>query len=558
MKKTKILIAALALPLSALLNPVIAEITERKLPSEWDNLVDGSRFIDRFLPLPDVGKLSSNVWGLDTVKPRHVDNGLEDNTYSYWGGNIHIDQQGKHHLFVCRWREDDPKGHMAWPRSEVVRAVSDSSVGPYKVAQVIGPGHNPEMQQLKDGRYFLYVHKFSDFYYYLADKLDGPWQKKPFTYDTRQRELHDHMANNTFTKRDDGSMLMVGRGGGIWISETGLPPYNLVSTQSVYPPYEGRYEDPVVWKTNIQYHLIVNDWLGRVAYYMRSKDGFNWKLDPGAAYLPGIAKHQNGKVEDWYKFERIKVLQDKYGRAYQANFAVNDTVKKQDLGSDNHSSKNISIPLTTGRLIELISTEKITLNTKEIKLLVKAEKGFNPHKDIDLKTLRFGASEKVNFGRGSKVLKTTKQGKHLIITFNGKGHGFNEDNFAGKLLGKTKKGKQLFGFARLPWVEYQLPHLSSKFPEFSLNAKAAKAEIEIENFGQVLAQSTTVLIEYKTNGQWKQFSKEKVPALKPYEKTTVTLWGRKFEERNEMVEIKVTIAQSKQQPAVLTGSVIIR
>ena len=33
------------------------------------------------------------------------------------------------------------------------------------------------------------------------------------------------------------------------------------------------------------------------------------------AYRPGIAVQQNGKVEDWYKFERMKVLQDKYGRA---------------------------------------------------------------------------------------------------------------------------------------------------------------------------------------------------------------------------------------------------
>lgn len=93
--------------------------------------------------------------------------------------------------------------------------------------------------------------------------------KMTFTYNTCQRELHGHMANNTFTKRDDSSMLMVGRGGGIWLRETGLPPYQLVSTESVYPPYDGRYENPVVWKTDIQCHLIVNDWLGRVAYYLR-------------------------------------------------------------------------------------------------------------------------------------------------------------------------------------------------------------------------------------------------------------------------------------------------
>ena len=74
---------------------------------------------------------------------------------------------------------------------------------------------------------------------------------------------------------------MVSRGGEIWFSETGLPPYELVTSKRVYPPYEGNYEDPVVWRTNIQYHMIVNDWLGRIAYYLRSKDGIHWKLDAG-------------------------------------------------------------------------------------------------------------------------------------------------------------------------------------------------------------------------------------------------------------------------------------
>lgn len=37
-----------------------AQITERTLPAEWKNLIDGGRFKDRFLPMPD-GKSSDNV-----------------------------------------------------------------------------------------------------------------------------------------------------------------------------------------------------------------------------------------------------------------------------------------------------------------------------------------------------------------------------------------------------------------------------------------------------------------------------------------------------------------
>ncbi|QVY66591.1 glycoside hydrolase family protein [Polaribacter sp. Q13] len=531
---------------------------ERPAPDDWKGIVFGGRLMDRFLPMPETGEKTANTWGAKNVKPRYIDNGLEDNEWSYWGGNIQIDDNGTYHLFVCRWREDDPKGHMAWPRSEVVHAISENSIGPYKVSQVIGPGHNPEIQKLKSGGYFLYAFKFSNAYSYYSETLDGPWEKLEFTYDTRQRELEDHFSNNTFAKREDGSMLMVGRGGGIWLSETGLPPYKKITEGTVYPPYDGRYEDPVVWRTDIQYHLVVNDWLGRLAYYMRSKNGVDWKLDKGEAYLPGIAKHKDGTIEDWYKFERIKVLQDKYGRAFQANFAVLDIIKKQDKGSDNHSSKNISIPMTVGKRIALVNTEKIDKNTSEIKVLIKAEPGFNPHKDIDLKSLHFGASEEVDFGRGSKFLRKEKVGKDLFLYFEGKNNGLTDDNFVTKLLGSTKKKSLLFGFARLPWVTYVTPILSSKFPEFSLNGKSLKAEIEVENFGQVKSDVSELTIEYLENGSWRIFKKEKIPALKPYKKTILTLWGKKMIERNKAIEVRVTIKGKNQKTTVLQGLVVVR
>ena len=115
---------------------------------------------------------------------------------------------------------------------------------------------------------------------------------------------------------------MVCRGGGVWISQTGLSPYNQISDKRAYPPVKGEFEDPVVWRDHVQYHLIVNDWLGRIAFYQRSKDGINWITDPGEAYQPGVSFHEDGKVENWFKYERIKIFQDKYGRAIQANFAV--------------------------------------------------------------------------------------------------------------------------------------------------------------------------------------------------------------------------------------------
>jgi hypothetical protein len=161
---------------------------------------------------------------------------------------------------------------MYWPQSTIYHAISDNSFGPYKVRRTIGPGHNPEIFRLKDGRYIIYVFKG----YYVSKSLHGPWERKEFEFNPRDRKIIEGLSNVTFAQREDGSYLAVCRGGGIWFSKTGESSYNQVTHKRVYPPVEGRFEDPLVWRTNIQYHLIVNDWLGRIAWYLRSKDGVNW------------------------------------------------------------------------------------------------------------------------------------------------------------------------------------------------------------------------------------------------------------------------------------------
>ena len=44
---------------------------------------------------------------------------------------------------------------------------------------------------------------------------------------------------------------MVCRGGGVWISQTGLSPYNQISDKRAYPPVKGEFEDPVVWRDHV-------------------------------------------------------------------------------------------------------------------------------------------------------------------------------------------------------------------------------------------------------------------------------------------------------------------
>ena len=487
-----------------------AQVTDRERPAEWDHLIHGARFMDRFLPMPD-GTKGQALWGTDSVQGRYVDNGIEHPDISFWGGNILQTPDGTYHLYVCGWPELSPKGHMFWGNSTVFHATCDNPIGPFRIVNSVGKGHNPEAYRLDDGRIVVYVIDG----YYIAENEDSPvWTYGKFRFDARDRRIIEGLSNLTFARRPDGSRLMVCRGGGVWVSRDGLDTYHQLTDKRVYPAVRGEFEDPVLWRDSLQYHLIVNDWLGRIAFYQRSKDGVHWVTEQGEAYVPGVSYHADGEVEHWFKYERLKIFQDDYGRAIQANFAVIDTIKWEDLPGDRHSSKNISIPLNKGLLLEVLNTESITASTKRIEVKVRAEEGFNPHTDLDIASLRFGAFGEVNFGRGCKPLRTKAAGRDLIITFNGKGSGITADEWAPKLIGKDAKGQTVFGYARLPYVDYQPALLSARRPRYDKEQGALM--VNVENYGLSVSQATE--IEVLHDG--KSIGRTAIGLLAPYASAT--------------------------------------
>ncbi len=490
-----------------------AQVTERPRPEEWKQLVKGARFMDRLLPMPD-GTRQKGIWGTASVQNRYVDNGIESADISFWGGNILQTTDGKYHMYVCGWPESSPRGHMFWSNSTVYHAVSDRLHGPYTIKHSIGKGHNPEAFRLKDGRVVVYVIDG----YYIADNEDSPvWNYQKFSFDQRDRRIIEGLSNLTFAKRQDGSYLMVCRGGGVWVSRDGVLPYKQLTDRRVYPAVSGRFEDPVVWRDSLQYHLIVNDWLGRIAFYQRSKDGVHWVTEQGEAYVPGVSVHNDGEVENWFKYERAKVFQDKEGRAVQINFAVIDTLKHNDLPGDRHSSKNICIPMNKGLQLAVLNEQPITEKTKRIELRIKAEEGFNPQTDIDVKSLRFGSFTEVNFGRGSQAVKTRNEGDDLIVIFRGKDSGITADEFAPKLLGRKTGGELVYGYASLPYVDYQTPLLSSLRPQYDKERKCLK--VKVGNFG--LAESKPASIQVCVNKQ--VVATGEIPSMLPYEEKTMLL-----------------------------------
>lgn len=102
-----------------------------------------------------------------------------------------------------------------------------------------------------------------------------------------------------------------------------------------------------------------------------------------------------------------------------------------------------------------------------------------PNTVIDIKSLQFGDPEKANYGKGGKVLKAQKSGNDLIVTFSSDGKDFPDDEFAAKLIGKTSSGKLLFGYARLPWVNFIEPIFSALLPKITPAGYGFDLKVEV-------------------------------------------------------------------------------
>lgn len=430
--------------------------------------VFGASFSDLIQPMPIISQLQEQLWGGPNVRPRDPENGIEDPDWSYWGGRPVMDKDEKYHMIVTRWPEHALKGHWEWPNSTVAHVVSERAIGPYQIEKELaysyknGLGHNPDIILLNDGTYALYSLIEWEPTIFTSISMSGPWKRQGIltvdmsSADPNDKRTYQYTRNLSGVQLDDGSILMVSKFGCMMISETGLlGPYKILSQTinhngTIPDRYRNsNYEDPVMWRDEVQYHLIVNAFLDYRAIYLRSPDGIHWKYDPGLAYTPDFTSYIDGSKTRWYKLERPHVLQDEYGRATHLSVAVIDVAKADDYASDGHNSKNLILPLTKHKRIRILNKKRIDHDTGRIKLKLMSDDNFNPQTELDMQSLRLGAAEEVNLGGGCKALKIKNAGKDVIIEFDGSGNGIDEDDFVIKMLGRTKKGSLIVAYARL-------------------------------------------------------------------------------------------------------------
>jgi hypothetical protein len=307
--------------------------------------------IDYFQPTPIVCPLTSSTWGAAGVLPRDTCNGLEDATnkqYQYWDGKIFKGPDGKYHMYAGQWPQN--KGFADWPSSVIAEGVSNGTViGSYilsTTAPFTGKEQNVTGAVLSDGSYALLdsLGNGGTGNLYTSTSLADPWTSKGQFQISGGSTSTQTTENLSIWANADGSFEIMSRSFQEMVSASNiLGPYTIKAT---VPSLQSQgYEDPVIWCSGGQYHLVANAYNARKANHFTSTDGINnWK-NMGLAYDPtsDFVRYTDGTVNHWYKMERAGVVMEN-GHVSAFTFAVIDVDKNSDVANDTHGSKIIVVP----------------------------------------------------------------------------------------------------------------------------------------------------------------------------------------------------------------------
>ncbi len=369
-------------------------------------------FINYFQPTPITCPLTTSAWGCTAsgstppncvsgagVVPRDTCNGIESPTnppgYYYWDGTVIHAPDGTYHLFADRWAGSQGF-NPGWEGSDPIHAVGGTSaLGPYTdkgFAYSNGSfgsdphhGHNSEVVTLLNGTYALIVSEVVPFTIFTASSLDGPWTPcsgspgSGLSVPSGFGGNTNYASNVSLVVRPDGNFEITQRHGLIALSTNGIcGPYKAQQPTNTYPSNEAipsQYsasiypnrqkhtdpmgpstvestyslaEDPVIWFSDGQYHVLYDYPDDRVGYHLTSSDGIHNWTDRGLAYDPRYAQqifsYTDGTIDHWYKMERPNVVVEN-GLITHVTFAVSDVDKNNQISAGtNHGSKVIVVP----------------------------------------------------------------------------------------------------------------------------------------------------------------------------------------------------------------------
>jgi hypothetical protein len=239
---------------------------------------------------------------MERLLPSPRDAGFQMDGYFVWGGSM-IKADQKYHLFASRWPVETrfPQGYRS--HSEIVRATSDSPIGPFEFEEVVVSGrggdwwdgkmcHNPKIVRSGDTFVLFYIGSavgcgLRKCGYASAPSVTGPWTRReeplPFGEDHNNPAPYIH---------DDGRVLIITRDRDLHMSVARASVYDGPWETLVQDLFPGiKIEDPDLHYNDGRYHMVVEDNVGGMTGHFRhgahfvSANGVNWAAhDPIRVY----------------------------------------------------------------------------------------------------------------------------------------------------------------------------------------------------------------------------------------------------------------------------------
>ena len=158
-----------------------------------------SRVLVICLIIASIGCSKRNKSIYESLQPVPAESGFKMDGYWVWGGSM-ILADGKYHLFASRWRKNHNFPENYRNDSEIVRAVSDNPLGPFKFEELIieerdsiywdsNMAHNPTIHKIDEEYVLFYIgsdfttlregsnHLLRRIGYASSKSIYGPWTR---------------------------------------------------------------------------------------------------------------------------------------------------------------------------------------------------------------------------------------------------------------------------------------------------------------------------------------------------------------------------------------------
>lgn len=311
-------------------------------------------------PAPGVTTATARTF-ISRLQPAVASGGFELPDHWVWCGAPIRGEDGRYHLFASRVPKE-VVFHPHWLfRSEIVRAESDTPVGPYRLAEVALPPrggdffdarstHNPHIRKVGDTYLLLYMGANYDgptptrenpevwrSPRYLATwarkriglatskSVHGPWQRRDTPLLEPRSGEWDSIAttNPSLCPLPDGSFLLAYKSrrenlGNLQVGVAHAPqftgPWKRQPTPWLFRGQPAHVEDPFLWYEDGRVQALMKDMTGEICgekfagVHVTSADGLSWDFDRATLAYTRKVRWSDGRVTQQGFLERPQLL----------------------------------------------------------------------------------------------------------------------------------------------------------------------------------------------------------------------------------------------------------